>query len=1508
MTEQKPEAPLPDSGAPKQRPLRRWLKRLAKWGGAALGLLLLLVLLLPWLLSTLPVDRWASGFASNMVPGTIRIEGIRLAWFSGPIRIDRVLLEDETRTGPGRRFLSVEGIEISRSLRQLIFTKDRLGTVSVKAIDLDAVRAADGTFNFTAYIPPTDPNAPPEPPAKPFELDLDKLIPEVPIPLPQLNIQAPQIDVKFTDLAASPTLNLGFRDGRFSTVWKGGTAPLQMVLKGDVRGTTESFPIEADVVLSDWIGADGTTTLRRLVLDAAATVAGKPAGTVDTKIRDGGVAWTTNIPLGPWVELARVHPAGGALPGVRGSLAVAGVMKPDGDTQVIGNGIKVEGLALDGLGTRKATLAVPDIALYAGARLHKRTFDRDDVELTIDSKLFHFALNEDTNGTTGALPNRLLTADASLRTEDLIAFTREAALASGTIPEVDGSFGLKASVLHHDTSVESGTITLAWTGRRALLPADVPFPAAVKPRDSEIDLRPTSFRFQAVARPKANGLAQGDFRLENALLPFSGTFDTTAPNEGVYTIASNLSLARVMEFVDSEFVLEPTVAMAGDLAFATNVSVSGDKVAHDGSFTANGLSFSTSAVPDFTYQDNLALKWKGDAELAPVVGAGIDLSFGSEYTTATLAADYRGSVLKSFHTEGAVQLGEIATRIVPAFAPDLPATIAGAVAFSATANEEPAKTYHFETALASSPEFNVASSQFQMGLNAFSTHLKGETTLLADGLNFRADEAVLSLEDFAEARFSGSVTKSGELVTFEGKPMLTVQYDTLLAKAAAYLADGFAMTVEAAGTTTFDSSVAAQVRMAPEGMQYPKPVDFSATLTTDIEALQWQAPDMGMSASVTALKDVRRWKASADPSAPMDVAFREENESAVGSLNFTMDAVTPTGNSHKEVTIGDVALAMATELAPGRKVAWKLARLDAGSIVTALASDGAEPMKITVPAFASKADFEADVPAQHFDLKSFDVKAGDLMMTSGSLVVDMKNLDEAATRREIAVALRTGFAAPDFGRIPAMTEPNLADSFVSDLAGALSSQIDARINLTQSPDGVVPNNYDGNVQVDYSGVALTMPGVVKLKTASGQFSLEGAQNRARIDTNNEFSIRLLNQPNLPDLDSMRIFSQMELAESGDFSIDNLAFSSDQLGTIANLRGTLRNAAGTMKSFSEAKADTTPLDMALAIPMELFFTFDQQMPPLEQTGFVKESSGTLTLQSRLVNLPNSKTEIQFDQTASEVGFRYGELVELRGIRGKMPFLQPLFHKPVAPPPAVYGEGEYHIDLIHVTMPPYDLNIRHLNTQIVAETGRYRVVSRSPDLFGGSFEFNGRLTANQGDPQFNGNFGLTGLDAGVFLPNLTRGLVEKREIDTFGSLVVRLPKNPTLTSVFEETTLRMEVAEMGPEVMRGALRKMDQAGGSPGIQAALGALRFSRPGASRFDIQGGLMSASVEMVSPGNIRYSIPLLENASVANLLGAYGKPEYEQQIVLLREGLVILLAGNMQPVRQFLASRATPP
>ncbi|MFN5768717.1 MAG: hypothetical protein ACK44Z_05175 [Pirellulaceae bacterium] len=110
---------------PVVRKPRRWLKLLL----AFLVLLILTLALLPTLVSRRGVALWAIDRFAPIAPLSIDLQSLQIGWFS-PCAIDGVQVRDQD----GQLLLSLERLEVPRTLTQLAFDSSQLGEVLVEGL------------------------------------------------------------------------------------------------------------------------------------------------------------------------------------------------------------------------------------------------------------------------------------------------------------------------------------------------------------------------------------------------------------------------------------------------------------------------------------------------------------------------------------------------------------------------------------------------------------------------------------------------------------------------------------------------------------------------------------------------------------------------------------------------------------------------------------------------------------------------------------------------------------------------------------------------------------------------------------------------------------------------------------------------------------------------------------------------------------------------------------------------------------------------------------------------------------------------------------------------------------------------------------------------------------------------------------------------------------------------------------------------------------------------------
>ncbi|MFA9477391.1 hypothetical protein ACERK3_03680 [Phycisphaerales bacterium AB-hyl4] len=189
-----PESTEPTT--PPHRRRRRWGWWVGGGAGVVVLLLLAVVLALPTLLSTGPMQRWLTGYVNTTIAGSINIDRLRLAWFGGQSAFGVTLADAQ-----GDLVASIRRVEASElRLAAVLLGSSRYGLINVDAEAIHLRQAAGEPTNLQLALQSTRPD--PAPPAddEPMQLDRDLAV-QLDFTADRVTYEAPDVErVELTDL------------------------------------------------------------------------------------------------------------------------------------------------------------------------------------------------------------------------------------------------------------------------------------------------------------------------------------------------------------------------------------------------------------------------------------------------------------------------------------------------------------------------------------------------------------------------------------------------------------------------------------------------------------------------------------------------------------------------------------------------------------------------------------------------------------------------------------------------------------------------------------------------------------------------------------------------------------------------------------------------------------------------------------------------------------------------------------------------------------------------------------------------------------------------------------------------------------------------------------------------------------------------------------------------------------------------------------------------------------
>ncbi len=342
---------------------------------------------------------------------------------------------------------------------------------------------------------------------------------------------------------------------------------------------------------------------------------------------------------------------------------------------------------------------------------------------------------------------------------------------------------------------------------------------------------------------------------------------------------------------------------------------------------------------------------------------------------------------------------------------------------------------------------------------------------------------------------------------------------------------------------------------------------------------------------------------------------------------------------------------------------------------------------------------------------------------------------------------------------------------------------------------------------------------------------------------------------------------------------------------------LPSLGGHLAASASIGSESLPLADALAeasgdwadLPVTARMSLRQDLGPLDGTAGIAGSSGSLGLRATVRNAGPTETRLALAVSGDGARLDWHDLAALRGLDGDI--ATEVVYTPEAA--GRLQSGDLRLGSLRLSVPPYAIPVGPTRLVAGVAAGALEFSARSEDFLGGTAIARLRLLTRSLFPALELEMTSTGLDAVTLLPSLSRFPSRERRLNIFGAARLEFADVSTVTELLEALFVRIEVASVPSAVLREALRQADAGSGSPGIQATLASLRFSRPRSLVIELRNGLLDVEVFMTSPAGVDFRLPVFERLSVPGLLAAYIQPEYDAYVALARTAVDVLMAPN---------------
>lgn len=1457
-----PPAPRPDTDParippPHRKPRwRRWLRALALVG----ALLLLLLAALPTILSNLPLEGAVERRLSGMLEGDVHLEGLRLGWFA-PLALDGLTLR-AVGDAPSGELLRLRGLRIGEGLLPLLAGPTRPGRITIESLEVHLVRDEDGVINVRTLLPPRAPGeppaAPPADPAEPFILALDSIFPVIPLPLEglALDFELAGVSLFWEDGMADGRLQrLEFLDGSLHAKWGGGGSPLTVSGRGTLASAGESVAMVAEGQLNDW--TDGKTIRRTPGTSLRGRVAFKGGGDalgVSLSGTDDEVSVSTTIQVGEWLPVLGVlgfaehAPRGGTL--TFSALMGATV---DGEVPLRASFLAEDLLLPKSVGGGEDVI-VPPVEASVEVALHESRLAPSRARADLKSPPLRLAARMDP---ADRPEHRRIDVTAT-------ALPGQAARLLG-LPPSEGSLEFRLSGKSEGFErFSSGAAELHVRPGMIVLPPGYDPPLPLRRGD----------RFDATSWTLS--LTTGELHVDAEEQRGSVTIETTGPERIPLKITAAMSrsatrgldvsydaalgLRPLWEWLDSTFLALPPLALeGGDLATSATLAQSpGGALATALDLRLDDLVTSSPLLPGGRYADQIEFRSNLDRSAEGTLEGSYRLY--ANYLTVDGNLLHDGLLLTG--SEHRLRLPDLERlqRDFPVVQGDPPPfSLAGSYGILADVSQTSPNDWLIGWSAGPEGALRIGAGDY--------IHLEGEEILLSSGrahVGRNEEKVIVRLEDAKLDPIEGIalsltalVTQDAELTQLSADPLIVIGHGPLLDLLFNELLYRGIELDMGPGETRLAGNT--RMRMGPDA-------DPPLLL------------ESGWSLSVKG--------AGVNLYEPLPAALSDFNSSRTISLRLAMQD----GETSYTVTdLGDASLGhawygdqvMAVDLFLKSE-----ATLDqAGDFGLLIRDAGWEGMDVVLPG----GDF-VFLPMSRFHGRLSLTDSGDTI-TLDDLTADIwdritASLSGAFQRSTNAADFHSLVTIADLAAINRL----LGDMVPAQLEGGMEADVKTRLSLPGPGDAPFPvKTWDARLDVQWNefATATTAAGV---SGTTGSLRIVSDPSRLLLRTDSRGNLHVFNPlvggRALPfEMGfglSVNPAGEVPLWEAASVVVEDTSFTLPDLGARLALEASLdavsfrpREGGQRPAPILDGIADA-PL-LLNQLPGRLAVVYQQDAAHLTILPGVGGGSGDLGLRFDYHFIRDVRGGFLLEGTARDLALQWGEGFAVEGLRASLPLRKSFYLLPGIPaPPQPVNRGSVGADSLRWEVAGRTVRAEGAAIEIREDRGFTTIRSRMEELLGGPFSLEGRVEERLGVTALVGTFSLTGMDAAVLFPVLEGVPASLREVDCFGS--VRIPYRLQLDEalrgeglrpfqLLEDVSVRLDVSRMEAEVLRGALRTVNATGGFPGAQAVLAALQFSRPAALDLDLRAGLVNTTVEMVTPGGLRYRIPLIERLHVGDYL-----------------------------------------
>ncbi len=1436
-------------GEVKKKKKKGYLARIARYLFVFICIVILFIIAAPTIITLLPIERKLETTVNESIPGTLRIEGLRVGWFSPPT-IRRLAVSDDTREQ-----IILEDVRLKDGLLRLLRNPEESVHVEVARFYYEFAIEEDGSFNYEKIVPPSD---------EPFTLeDLINMFPKVEIPVEKIYFHVADFDFLFEDRSTPSQKPVSIEDGFITANWTGGEAPFLYDVYMPLMHEGRTEPLRLEGEYQNWVKDKQTNFPQSTFL--LKLLSGEDERAIGWKfdMKHPRVNNNVEIDLSFLEAFYRLFEI--KQPRLEGKLTSnTDIDLSDLDSVQLNSSIDGEEFEILDLPSLDEPLPITDFRGDLSLEFSGSAPSYPSGEFSFDFEFLQLKGSVDSSTET---PRRVGEVSIYIPFSDIRDYLHRYSFWPEGIDWKESRAEL--SLFFNEQAEENIRFNLVSTlypgaidlneQRRADLPLQL--------SNGEITLQPFETRTEIDGEYNYDSKVKVDYNIENEIFHLSGQTDFSTSNSLSIITKEELNLTRLNQWIQETIPDLPLKSIEGGLVNTNNLWMANDEI----TWKTQGYSLDKfidldpfgycAYEEDFSWESNIRV----NPDERPIVsGSGSLRSSLLDIDTVFDILDDQNQDLflaLEVNTESIYQeLEELGLL------PELPLEQNGS--FKVDLNlARNAMNLQLLGTLKTDEAYSTNWND-QVDLESLEGDILTDITYGSSDLTVYLHDLSLGIDEVLKTNLRGTFNNFATMQSFDLSNDYEIDFAELLKEAQAYVPQEFQDLIELDGTTKLTVQSQGSVASGESVLRFIDPVTLSGRIESEIPSLFIPLETGGI--VFEGLSDSRSIDITAD--SLEDYSLKASGEMTLEYLEWEGGVALEQGSWEDHVDYQSAG-----------NIVYRLigAGFEGGEYFT-------ETLNYVIPDFLLKGNFSADLSKSIYDLSSLDFKWGDYLSAGFKTSINKMEgiLDSSLTIKGLGGEL---------GAIESRNE-DARESYNSSLEGTSELKVHGEFHpVTLLPDlnsswfelnGEWPRwllSADNNITSGSMTYAFSASG--ETQTGEGELQVMLGQVDQRVGISESLKGLEFVANGYTDFLSQKTSMGAEI-------------ENEETGSILNIEASIPRTNSAVVWFQGEGAEKP--DLIRAFPITLSINLSQSLEKLNRIIDGRNMSGFLNSTLQIRNLPSEAIELSFEQKIETVNFDSEDL-NIRGLNGDFVLGREWLSNSQRDGATPVSRMSVYLPEANLSSPGFSSEI--LNTSLVLNptASGMRLSLLGEEVLGGAHDTSIAINLRNDVPFLSGEISMTKLDASSFYPGLKSLNENSRTLSTFGFFEVPFPDDAGLLDVSEQLYLGLEVTDIKVPALRAILRSIDPNGSNPGVQSTLTILRFSYPSRATLLIRNGLLSLHLRLISVTGEEYTIPLLEKVSVTSYLSQFSNPDVDESITELQQLLKVLLEDDLDNVYQLL-------